>query len=66
MKLKDCTFGMLVTAEGLGIGMIVGITNRCQHADHTKRSDPDNAIPLVRWASGQEFGIDAFNIEMLK
>ena len=68
MKLKDCTYGVLVTdrATKLKVGMIVGITNNVACADESERSKIGRANPVVRWSSGAEHGINAANIEIFK
>lgn len=66
MKLKDCTYGILVEDEEGSIGMIVGITNNCPHSDMYEKGLPEKAIPLVQWASGATYGIHYGNIKPFK
>lgn len=67
MKLKDCTFGILVQKKETGeIGMIKGITNNISNVLCDQQREPDRAIPLVEWQSGQTSGINSENIEKLK
>lgn len=67
MKLKDCTFGILVQKKETGeIGMIKGITNNISNVLCDQQREPDRAIPLVEWQSGQTSGINNDNIEKLK
>jgi len=68
MKLKDCIHGVLVTdkATGLRVGMIVGITNNRPSRSESEKSGIGYAIPIVRWSSGLEQGINAANIEIFK
>ncbi len=69
MKLKDCTYGKLViTVDKYSqkVGMIIGITNNAEHGTMDQRSKISNAIPLVRWSNGREFGIHYENIELYK
>lgn len=65
MKLSECTYGTLVTTEGLNpkVGMIVGITNNATLGDAQVRGDINNAIPEVRWSCGRVSGIHPGNIK---
>lgn len=66
MKLSKCTHGKIVISENNGIGMIVGITNNIPCSSISDRAKEDRAIPLVQWAHGGTFGINAYNIEEYK
>jgi|TARA_A100001518_G_C1227290_1_gene80748 hypothetical protein len=66
MRLRDCTYGVLVYDKDYGLGMIVGVTNNCHFKGMEERSKVENTIPLVKWASGAEFGIHPSNIEIYK
>lgn len=67
MKLKDCLHGVLVQdLETKEIGMVVGITNCYSNLLTEEQKLPENAIPLVKWQSGREFGIHHNNIQPLK
>ena len=66
MKLSKCEYGKLVQDKHGKIGMIAGITNNIPSANAADRGDPANAIPLVRWSCGAEYGIHPGNIELLK
>lgn len=67
MKLKDCTYGILVqNSENGMIGMVVGLTNMYSSLLIEEQGFPENAIPLVRWQTGKETGINHCNIVPLK
>jgi hypothetical protein len=66
MELKDCKHGILVKSSNGEIGMIVGITNNCTSGDISTRSEPERAIPLIQWQSGETRGCHHGNLSVLK
>ena len=66
MKLRDCRHGVLVTTEDGRIGMIKGITNNISCAALRDRQQPEVAIPLVEWSSGDICGIHQGNLSVYK
>lgn len=66
MKLSECKFGVLVQDDRGRVGMVKGITNNKTSSDLQERDDPDNAIPLVEWASGATTGIYHGNLKPFK
>ena len=66
MKLSECTHGRIVNrtdqAGGEKLGMIVGISEMT--TEDSVSGNPDYAIPLVQWQTGETSPINHNNIEL--
>ena len=72
MQLKDFQYGMLVkSSRDIGkdlyeVGMVVGVSNNCPHAEEQVRCEVGRAVFVVKWSSGRESTIHPANVTPFK
>ena len=66
MRLRDCTYGVLVVNNDGEIGMVKGITNNAPTASVDVRKEANRAIPMIEWASGSTHACHYDNLSLLK
>lgn len=62
MKLSECTPGTMVTTDDNRVGIIIGLTNNMPMGNIEERRHIFNAIPEVKWSSGEVTGIHHENL----